>query len=229
MKKYLPLAGILFLIFLFSSGEKVAQLSGYAANLKSAFSDLSDALEIGSPSQKEDMQNTSAPPSFFDEKHEEETDKSSGGNYILNPIVKSMLESESLGVDESAGKGLAGLERIDGAAGKWLFIAAAGILIFMFLTCKTNLSWMGFSLARTGFALGGLGVFTAVAVIPLGWFFGGYNCLENLGGLLVQGPTAIFVSSAASLKIYDFNQPVWNTLIIGCAALALAIVSLQAF
>lgn len=229
MRKYAPLAVLFAFVFLLSRSGKTPELAEFFQKINSAIGSMNSEAGVEIESKSDPWPTTEGPTTFTDQDRGARGAETSGGNYIVNPIVKNLLEKDSLGIDESADQGMAGLERINEHAGKYLYMAAAGIFGFMLLTCKTNLSWMGLSLARAGYGLSSLMIFAAIAAVPLGWFAGGYNCLEKLGSLLVEGPTAVLIASAASLKLYDFNQPIWNRLIAACGGLLVSIGSLRAF
>lgn len=139
---------------------------------------------------------------------------------MMTPIAEKLLNAQPSDIKKFLMRAIFTLKKFDSAATAVFFIASSVILVFMLLTFKSYLSWMSLILARVGYGLGLTMVIVASILTSAGWLIYKYNFYSQLNGIFFAGPLALVLSSSISLKIYDFNNPIWNRLIFTITLLA---------
>lgn len=87
---------------------------------------------------------------------------------------------------------------------------AASILLIVLITRTNALSGIGLLLATLGFTLSRCLIFVSAILSVIAYLSFKLNIFINVGSVFLWGPLILLVLSAISLKIYDFNRPVWN-------------------
>lgn len=141
---------------------------------------------------------------------------------VLNPIMQKMLEKSDSGPASALNqlkdldlnlyiaKGITNLERLNQDAGKYFCLSAFIVFLLMLVTRFNNFSSIGYLFANTGFIISRILIFIAAIAAIIVHFSMKFNVLTNLGSIFIWGPLVLMTISALSLKIYDFNNPVWN-------------------
>jgi hypothetical protein len=157
-------------------------------------------------------------------------------NLMMNPYLEKIVFMEDEDVDQYVREFtreiktmLYALERRDGTVRKYFFIVSGAILLAVLLTCRSRVSGFTSVFARMGFSLGSMIIFLSALTTAVCWFALKYDLFRNANGTFFAGPVALLVLSAASLKIYDFNNPVWNrtifsVLLLSCSAVVVHVV-----
>lgn len=148
---------------------------------------------------------------------------------MMNPLVEKLLEIETNDVNQFFSRHILKLEKSDKLIMKSFFFTSGIMFLLMLLTSRTFLSWFSFFLAKLGFTLSSILIFMTVFLTPVSWFIFKYNLFNHMNGIFFIGPLALFVSSTVSLKIYDFNNPIWNRLIFSFASLTVAAIIVRVF
>ena len=143
----------------------------------------------------------------------EEVQKGADIKVMMTPIAKMLLDMQPTDIEKFFIKIIYFIERLEKPLKLFLYFASVFILALMLLTFRTSLSGWSFLFARTGYWLGIILVVLASFSTASGWLFLKYNFHSQLAGIFFIGPLALVFSSAVSLKLYDFNNPIWNRLI----------------
>lgn len=149
---------------------------------------------------------------------------------VINPIMQKMLdrgkgqeENESkitfklnkltnLEPKTYIAKGITNMEQLNEKAGKYFCLTAVVVFLLMLITRFNSFSSIGYLCANTGFIISRIIIFMAAIIAVIAHFSLKFNVLTNLDILFLWGPLTLMAISALSLKIYDFNNPVWNRL-----------------
>jgi len=139
---------------------------------------------------------------------------------IVNPMLERMLDADkkdaqSMGDDLKA-QTLYLLTRIKALRGTltvWCVAAGAIILVFMFLVRDTGISGVGLTLASLGYNGGRLIIISVSIAGAIAWFGLRYNFLGEMGAAFLGALFALLLLSSVSLKLYDFNAPVWSRML----------------
>ncbi|MDD5492609.1 MAG: hypothetical protein PHV60_08025 [bacterium] len=144
---------------------------------------------------------------------------------VLNPIMQKMMDLGKTSEPGTASaldqikdfepknyiaKGIVNLEQLNPVAGKYFCLAAFIVFLLVLLTRFNSFSIIGYVFANTGFIVSRTVIFVAAISAIAVHFSLKFNVLTNLGSLFLWGPLILMAISAMSLKIYDFNNPVWN-------------------
>jgi len=92
----------------------------------------------------------------------------------------------------------------------WCVATGAFILLFMLTVRDTRFSGVGCTLADLGYKASRLILFTVSLAGVVAWFGLRYNFLRDMGGAFLGALFAVLLLSSVSLKLYDFNAPVWS-------------------
>ena len=147
---------------------------------------------------------------------------------VINPIMQKMLDSgkEKNGSMQTLAsslhqlkdfepknyiaKGITNLEQLNENAGKYFLLTAITVFVLMLVTRLNSFSGIGYLFANTGFIVSRIIIFLAAIIAVVAHFSLKFNALTNLDSIFLWGPLTLMTISALSLKIYDFNNPVWN-------------------
>lgn len=106
------------------------------------------------------------------------------------------------------------LHELSGSAVKLSFGWALIVIPLMLGVRNNRLSGAGYCVANTGFRLSRALIFISSVIAVFAWFAFRHDFLSGMGMLFFAGLFALMASSALALKLYDYNNPVWNNLFI---------------
>ena len=137
---------------------------------------------------------------------------------ITNPLVekfkdigKSEKEQEILSDPRGYSIGIIqNFEKSNYSVGIVFFAVSAIIFLLVFITSGGEASGIGFLLAKLGFTISRILIFLGALSAVSIWMSLEYNIFMTMGSILLWGPFSVMIFSAISLKVYDFNNPVWN-------------------
>ncbi|MBI5555817.1 MAG: twin-arginine translocase TatA/TatE family subunit [Elusimicrobia bacterium] len=138
---------------------------------------------------------------------------------VINPIMQKMLASGSpstlqqlkeFDLKNYIAQGITNLERLNEKAGKYFCLSAMLVFLLMLITRFNSFSSIGYLCANTGFIISRSIIFLAAIIAVVAHFSLKFNVLTNLDSIFLWGPLTLMIISALALKIYDFNNPVWN-------------------
>lgn len=147
---------------------------------------------------------------------------------VLNPIMQKMINMGKEEKENAPGavssfrqlkdfdpknyiaKGITKLKRLNENAGKYFCLLAVILFLLMIVTRFNSFSSIGYLCANTGFIISRTIIFLAAIIAVIVHFSLKFNVLTNLDNIFLWGPLTLMITSAFSLKIYDFNNPVWN-------------------
>lgn len=132
---------------------------------------------------------------------------------MMTPIAEKLTFAEVSDVKRWFLQLISRMKASDNLIKTYFFIAAGIILFLMFLTGKTTFSGYSLLFAKLGFGLGRILIFITALSAVIGSLVFKYNFYVHINGIFFAGPLALLVTSAAALKIYDFNAPVRNRMI----------------
>ncbi len=133
---------------------------------------------------------------------------------IINPLIRKLLDLNQEDIRATLLKLQRQLKYFTGRLIFPIYLLSAAIPVLMVFTRKTSFSGKGLLFAQMGFDAGRL-LLVVVAVVSLVlWFTLKYNLLLDIGLIFLLGLFALLVSSAISLKLYDWNSPVWNRMFV---------------
>lgn len=134
---------------------------------------------------------------------------------IINPLIRKLLD---LNKEDLGTKNLLKLPgQLKCFTGRLIFpiyILSAAILLLMLITRKTSFSGEALMLAQLGFRVGRILLIVAAVISLTLRFTLKYNLLLDTGFVFLLSLFALLASSAVSLKLYDWNSPVWNRMFI---------------
>jgi len=78
---------------------------------------------------------------------------------------------------------------------------------------RTRFSGVGYILANLGYNVSRLILLTISLASAIAWFGLRYNFLGEMGAAFLGALFALLLLSSVSLKLYDFNTPVWNRML----------------
>lgn len=147
---------------------------------------------------------------------------------VINPIMQKMMDSgknkeekestaffklnKLIKQDPKAyiAKGISNLEQLNEKAGKYFCLTAVIVFLLMLITRFNSFSTIGYLCANTGFIISRGIILLAAIIAVVAHFSLKFNVLTNLDSIFLWGPMILMIICALSLKIYDFNSPVWN-------------------
>ncbi len=138
---------------------------------------------------------------------------------IRNPLIKYLLEYTPGQLEHAIIRTIIKVEFYDPVVLKAYTAASVLILLSMVVLIRTNWSWVILPFAKAGLNIGGFLIFITVVAAPIFWFSLDYNIFGRMNGIFFRGPLYLFVLSTISLKVYDFNNPVYNRLITSFTSL----------
>jgi hypothetical protein len=138
---------------------------------------------------------------------------------IRNPLITYLLEYTPGQLKYAMIHTIIKVEFYDPVVLKAYTAASVLILLSMVLLIRTNWSWVVLPFAKAGLNIGGFLIFITVVAAPIFWFALDYNIFGRMNGIFFRGPLYLFVLSTISLKVYDFNNPVYNRLITSFTSL----------
>jgi hypothetical protein len=138
----------------------------------------------------------------------------------VNPMVKKMLETDE-GDLRGMGKDLKGqtldtLIRMKGLSMTLTALCVAiGVIILLFMLAArhTCVSGVAYVLANLGYNVTRVILFTISLAGAIAWFGLRYNFLAEMGAAFLGALFLLLFLSSTSLKLYDFNTPVWNRML----------------
>lgn len=149
---------------------------------------------------------------------------------VLNPTIKKIIGSDMkvAAVEQYFSSLFSEVEKYDKPAKKIFFLVASAVFFLMLLMCKTIFSGITFSFANFGFNLSRRLIILAALITPICWIIFKYNLYTHISGISFWGPVVLLLSTSACLKIYDFNNPIWNRMSTSfiCMTISAAIVHL---
>jgi len=136
---------------------------------------------------------------------------------VVNPMVKKVLEADEGDLrgmgDDLKAQTLHALIRVKALSTMltaWCVATGAIILLFMLAVRETRFSGVGYILAQLGYNVSRLILFTVSLAGAIAWFGLRYNFLGEMGAAFLGALFVLLLLSSISLKLYDFNTPVWN-------------------
>ncbi|MDD5131132.1 MAG: hypothetical protein PHH44_00550 [bacterium] len=141
---------------------------------------------------------------------------------VLNPIMNKIVDKNKPGpaatlnqlkdfdLSHYMAKGITNLGQLNRSAGKYFCLSAFIVFLLMLVTRFNSFSSIGYLFANTGFIVSRILIFVSAVTAIVVHFSLKFNILTNLGSIFIWGPLFLMTISALSLKIYDFNNPVWN-------------------
>ena len=139
---------------------------------------------------------------------------------IVNPMLKKMLDTDEgdlrgVGNDLKAQtfRALIRMKALSMMLTGLCLATGAIILLFMLAARRTRLSGVSYILANLGYNLSRLVVFMVSLAGALAWFGLRYNFLGEMGAAFLGALFLFLLLSSVSLKLYDFNTPVWNRML----------------
>jgi hypothetical protein len=139
---------------------------------------------------------------------------------VVNPMLKKALETDEgdlrrMGNDLKAQtlRALIRVKALSMMLTGWCVATGAVILFFMLAVRRTRFSGVGYMLAHLGFNVSRLTLFAASLAAAIAWFGLRYNFLGEMGAGFLGALFVLLILSSASLKLYDFNMPVWNRML----------------
>ena len=141
---------------------------------------------------------------------------------IVNPIVQKLLD---MGKSEEEQEIISNpkkyfitiiqrIEPLNNPVGIGLFIISAIIFFLVFITYGNNLSGFGLCIAKFGFIISRFCIFFGAITASFLWISLKYNIFDTMSYIFLWGPLAVMIFSAISLKVYDFNSPIWNRMFL---------------
>ncbi|MFH1783471.1 MAG: hypothetical protein ABH868_01030 [bacterium] len=98
--------------------------------------------------------------------------------------------------------------------GSVFLVSAVLIFVLVFITSGGQASGVGYTFARLGFNVSRLLIFFGAFFSLIIWFSLEYNIYMGMAGIILWGPFSVLIFSAIALKVYDFNNPIWNRMFI---------------
>jgi hypothetical protein len=139
---------------------------------------------------------------------------------VVNPMLKKALETDAgdlreMGNDLKAQtlRALIRVKALSMMLTGWCVATGAVIFFFMLAVRRTRFSGVGYILAHLGFNVSRLILFAASLAAAIAWFGLRYNFLGEMGAGFLGALFVLLLLSSASLKLYDFNMPVWNRML----------------
>jgi len=139
---------------------------------------------------------------------------------IVNPMLKKMLDTDEgdlrgVGNDLKAQtlRGLIQMKALSMMLTGLCLAAGATIFLFMLAARTTRFSGVSYILANLGYNLSRLVLFMVSLAGAIAWFGLRYNFLGEMGIAFLGALFALLLLSSVSLKLYDFNTPVWNRML----------------
>jgi len=139
---------------------------------------------------------------------------------VVNPMLKKMLETDAgdlrgMGSDLKAQalRALIRLKALSMMLTGWCLATGAVVLLFMLAARRTRFSGVGYILANLGYNVSRLILLTISLASAIAWFGLRYNFLGEMGAAFLGALFALLLLSSVSLKLYDFNTPVWNRML----------------
>lgn len=149
---------------------------------------------------------------------------------VLNPTIKKIIGSDTkvAAVEQYFSSLFSEAEKHDKPAKKIFFLVASAVFFLRLLMCKTIFSGITFSFVNFGFNLSRRLIILAALITPICWIIFKYNLYTHISGISFWGPVVLLLSTSACLKIYDFNNPIWNRMSTSfiCMTISAAIVHL---
>jgi hypothetical protein len=139
---------------------------------------------------------------------------------LMNPMLKRTLETDEgdlrrMGSDLKAQtlRTLIRVKALSMMLTGWCVATGAVILFLMLAVRRTRFSGIGYILAHLAYNVSRLILFTASLASAIAWFGLRYNFLGEMGAGFLGALFVLLLLSSVSLKLYDFNMPVWNRML----------------
>lgn len=137
---------------------------------------------------------------------------------IINPLIRKLLDLNKEDMGTKTLRNLPGqLKCFTGRSVFPIYILSAAIFVLMVIVRKTSFSGEALMLAQLGFGAGRILLIVVAGISVMLWFTLKYNLLLDIGFAFLFSLFALLVSSAVSLKLYDWNSPVWNRMFVAVA------------
>jgi hypothetical protein len=139
----------------------------------------------------------------------------------INPIMQKLLNSErsdlqfikTLDLNKRFTILRLKIKELNSLIVKVFFTTATVIFLLTLFLRKTTFSGIGLLFATLGFNFSRVIMFLTALIAAIVWFSLNYNFFVDIGSISLCSLLFLMISSAVSLKIYDYNNPIWNRMI----------------